>query len=38
MQKTNIRIMVPCKVIASPQTVYKSVAGIGVPTEQPDLL
>lgn len=30
--------MVPCKVIASPQSTYKAVAGIGVPTAQPDLL
>ena len=38
MQKTKVNIMVPCKVIATPQSSYRAVAGIGVPTAQPDLL
>lgn len=38
MQKTKFQIMVPCKVIASPQSSYRTVAGIGTPTAQPDLL
>lgn len=38
MQKTKFQIMVPCKVVASPQSTYKAVAGIGTPTTQHDLL
>lgn len=38
MQKKSIQIMVPCKVIASPQSSYKTVAGMGTPIAQPDLL
>ncbi len=38
MQKMSIQIMAPCKIIASPQSSYRSVAGMGMPTAQPDLL
>jgi hypothetical protein len=38
MGKSKVRMLIPCKVIASPQKTYKTVAGVGVPTAQPDLL
>jgi len=38
MDKTKVELLVPCKVIASPQVPFKTVAGTFVPTAQPDLL